>query len=135
MTALPPEIREVMRNGIPCWVVTCSKDGAPNTTAISETFYVDESHVALSHQFFNKTKRNVSESGFASVSLTDIAGASHWLLQLEFDHSETDGPIFDDMEMHIEAIASQTGMSGVFKLRAADVFRVRSWERQRWPSG
>jgi hypothetical protein len=33
------------------------------------------------------------------------------------------------MDMQIEAIASMTGMSGVFKLRAADIYRVTSVEK------
>jgi hypothetical protein len=47
-----------------------------------------------------------------------------WDLELEFVRSDTSGPIFDVMDMQIEAIASMVGMKGVFKLRAADVFRV-----------
>jgi len=33
------------------------------------------------------------------------------------------------MDMQIEAIASIVGMKGIFKLRAADIFRVRSVTR------
>ena len=50
------------------------------------------------------------------------------MLQLEFQRSETEGPIFDAMDMQIEAIASVTGMSGIFKLRSADLYKVSSVE-------
>ena len=44
-----------MQGLIPACVTTCSAAGEPNTTVISQVWYVDEDHVALSHQFFNKT--------------------------------------------------------------------------------
>jgi len=129
---LPEEIRPVMDNGIPAVMVTCSVAGVPNTTVISQVYYVDETHVALSFQFFNKTIRNVRENPRANVTLQDIPGFALWILDLEFDHSETEGPVFDAMDMQIEAIASATGMSGIFKLRAADVYRVLAVEKQQY---
>ena len=131
MTArLPDEIRHVLENGIPAAMVTCSAAGVPNTTVISQVYYVDETHAALSFQFFNKTIRNVRENPRAHVTVQDIPGFATWLLELEFERSETEGPVFDAMDMQIEAIASATGMSGIFKLRAADIYRVRSVQRQ-----
>ena len=123
---LPDEIRPVMDNGIPATIATCAADGWPNATIISQVYYVDPTHVALSFQFFSKTIRNVRENPKASVLLNDVAGSTNWILQLEFEHSESEGPIFDEMDMRIEAIASATGMSGIFKLKAADIYRVRS---------
>ena len=41
----------------PSWITSCTSDGEPNTTVISQIWYVDEKHVALSFQFFNKTKK------------------------------------------------------------------------------
>jgi uncharacterized protein len=121
---LPDEIRPVMENGIPSVIATCSASGAPNCTIISQAYYVDPEHVALSFQFFNKTIRNVRENPHACLCLTDIDGQRSWLLDLRYEHSETEGPIFEAMDMQIEAIASYTGMAGIFRLKAADIYRV-----------
>jgi hypothetical protein len=126
MTRLPPEIRPVLESGTPAAMVTCSADGKPNTTVISRVYYVDDTHAALSFQFFSKTIRNVRENPRAFVCVWDMAGQAHWALQLEFERSETEGPIFDAMDMQIEAIASLEGMTGIFKLRAADIYEVLS---------
>lgn len=56
---LPEEIKPAMLGAIPSTMVTCSLAGVPNVTAISQVWYVDETHVALSFQFFSKTHRNV----------------------------------------------------------------------------
>ena len=131
---LPKEIRPVLDNGIPALMVTCSADGVPNTTVISQVYHVDDTHVALSFQFFSKTIRNIRENPRAHVTVNDIPGLAKWLLELEFERSETEGPVFDAMDMQIEAIASMTGMTGIFKLRAADIYRVISVERQSYPA-
>src|ERR1700741_2416733 len=98
-TRLPAEIRHVLDNGVPAVMVTCSADGTPNVTVISQVYYVDESHAALSFQFFSKTIRNVRENPRAFVWVSDLAGRASWVLQLEFQRSETEGPTFDAMEM------------------------------------
>lgn len=124
MGILPDEIKAAMQGVIPSHVVTCSHDGTPNASALSQVYYVDADHVALSHQFFNKTKRNLEENPRAMAWVISPETFEAWDLELEFVRSETGGPIFDIMEMQIEAIASMVGMKGIFKLRAADVFRV-----------
>ena len=129
-TRLPHEILPVLDNGIPATMVTCSADGTPNVTIISQVHYVDETRVALSFQFFSKTIKNVRENPRAWVGVTDFLSQTDWALDLEFERSETEGPIFDAMDMQIEAIASATGMSGIFKLRGADVYRVLSVQRR-----
>lgn len=128
MKALPDEARDVMSNGVPVVVATCSADGTPNVAIVSQVYYVDERRVALSCQFFNKTTRNIRENPKASLILNEPERRRRWLLTVEYDHSETEGPIFDEMDMTIEAIASATGMSGIFKLKSADLYAVTGVE-------
>lgn len=126
MGILPDEIKAAMQGVIPSHVVTCARDGTPNANAISQVYYVDADHVALSHQFFNKTVRNVRENPHAAVWLVSPATFDTWDLELEFERAETSGPVFDALDMQIEAIASMVGMKGIFKLRSADIYRVVS---------
>ena len=126
MGILPDEIKPAMQGVIPSHIVTCSRDGIPNASVISQVYYVDSDHVALSHQFFNKTTSNVRENPHAVACITHPETLETWDLELEYDHSETTGPVFDTMDMQIEAIASMTGMKGIFKLRSADIYRVVS---------
>jgi hypothetical protein len=126
MGILPDEIKPAMQGVIPSHVVTCSGDGTPNASAISQVYYVDPDHVALSHQFFNKTVRNVRENPKALVWVISPETFDTWDLELEYDHSETSGPVFEALDMQIEAIASIVGLKGIFKLRSADIYRVIS---------
>ena len=128
---LPDEIKPAMLGIVPSTIVTCSLAGVPNVTEISQVWYVDENHVALSHQFFNKTHRNVRENPFAAVLIRDPGTFQEWYLEIQYDHSEESGPLFDAMDVQLEAIASLTGMTGVFKLRAADVYSVLSVRKSR----
>ena len=45
-------------------------------------------------------------------------------LDLRFLHTESEGPIFDEVEANLAAVASQMGMSDVFRLRGVDIHRV-----------
>jgi adenylate cyclase len=50
--------------------------------------------------------------------------ADQYHLDLRYLRTETDGPVFDRMNTRLEAVASQSGMSRVFKLRGVDVYEV-----------
>ena len=126
MGILPDEIKPATQGVIPSQVATCALDGTPNVTVISQVYYVDPDHVALSYQFFSKTTKNIRENPRALAWVINPETFESWDLEIEYDHSETSGPVFDVMDMQIEAIASMTGMKGIFKLKAADIYRVIS---------
>jgi hypothetical protein len=126
MAMLSDDMKGAMQGVFPAHVVTCSREGIPNASALSQVYWVDAEHVALSHQFFNKTVQNVRENPRALVWLINPETFDEWDLELEFDHAETSGPLFDALDMQIEAIASIVGLKGIFKLKSADVYRVLS---------
>ncbi len=123
------EISRCFQGVIPSMIVTADSRGIPNVTYLSQVHLIDEKHVALSCQFFNKTRRNLDENPNAWVEVYDPLTMQTYRLRLRFLHSEKSGPLFDAMSLRIQAIAAHTGMSGVFRLIAADVFEVLSVEK------
>jgi len=111
---------------MPSMLATASRDGTPNITYLSQVHYVDEQHVALSWQFFNKTRQNIAENPHASVQIYDPVTFQVYQLDLEYERSETQGSLFDSMATRIDAIASHTGMTGIFRLIGADIYLVRA---------
>lgn len=115
---------------VPGVLATCDRDAIPNVTYISQVHLIDEQHLALSCQFFNKTRQNLDVNPLATLELYDPLTFEAYRLRLRFLRAETDGPLFEAMAMRIQAIASHTGMAGIFKLRSADVFIVESIEQR-----
>ncbi len=111
---------------MPSILATCDIDGMPNVSLISQVHYVDPGRVALSYQFFNKTRRNLLATRTASVAVVDPVTCAQYHLELDYEETQTQGPLFEAMKAKLAGFASHSGMEGVFRLLGVDVFRVRS---------
>jgi hypothetical protein len=119
-------IRPCLEGAVPAVIATCARDGTPNVSYVSEVHYVDPRHVALSFQFFSKTRQNVLENPRATIVVIHPETATQYKLALHYLRTESAGPLFECMRAKLAGIASHTGMTGVFKLQGADIYRVDS---------
>jgi adenylate cyclase len=138
MTDAPVPSLDVLRpcfeGFVPSMVATCAPDGTPNVTYVSQVHYVDAEHVALTYQFFSKTRENVLANPFATVLLVDPGTGAQYRLAATYLRTETAGPLFESMKAKLAGIASHTGMTGVFRLLGSDVYRVDAVEPVPGPS-
>jgi predicted pyridoxine 5'-phosphate oxidase superfamily flavin-nucleotide-binding protein len=109
---------------VPAVIATAASDGTPNITYLSRVRMVDDERVALSNQFFSKTSRNLAENPRGSVLLVDPVTYDMFRLTLAYERTERRGEVFERLREDVDAVAALEGMQDVFKLRAADVYRV-----------
>ena len=121
-------IRPCFEGAIPGIMATCSADGVPNVAYISQVYYVDERHVALSFQFFNTTRKNILANPVATVLVLHPKTAAFFRLHIRYLRTETAGPLFEQMKAQLAGIASHSGMDGVFRLLGSDVYEVQQIE-------
>ncbi|HWK74280.1 MAG TPA: GAF domain-containing protein [Povalibacter sp.] len=127
MTQLTLEsIRDCLDGEVPGVIATCSPDGVPNISYVSQVHYVDGEHIALSFQFFSKTRDNIRANPVANVMVVNPETAARYRLQAQYLRTEDTGATFENMKAKLAGIASHTGMSGVFRLQGADIYRVTS---------
>src|ERR1043165_8822981 len=82
---------------VPASVCSCSGEGLPNVTFLSIVHRLDETHVGLSFQFFNKARQNPQENGRAQVIGVAPGSADQYRLDLRYLRTETGGTAFDRM--------------------------------------
>jgi hypothetical protein len=122
------DIRACFEGVIPAILATCSADGVPNVAYISQVFYVAERQVALSFQFFNKTRQNILANPCATALVLHPGTAQFFRLHIRYLRTETAGPLFEGMRAQLAGIASHSGMQGVFRLLGSDVYEVEQVE-------
>lgn len=130
MTLKVDAIRECFEGVVPGIMATASPDGTPNISYLSQIQFVDRDHVALSYQFFNKTRQNILANPRATLIVTNPLTGARYRLALHYLRTETAGPLFESMKAKLAGIASHTGMSDVFRLLGSDVYHVLDVRRE-----
>jgi len=123
------EMMPAFEGVIPAVIATASAEGIPNLTYISQLYYVDDNHLALSRQFFNKTVRNVTENPVLQIIIVCPVSYNVYKILLRFVESQPEGELFEKMKLQLEIIAGLQGMAEVFNLQAADVFEIMAIDR------
>ena len=125
---IPEAMKPAMLGLIPTCMSTANDQGEPNVTFISQVWYVDEQHLAVSCQFFNKTTRNVRINPYASIMTTCPETYAVWRVKARYIESQTEGDLYNEMADQLAVIASMGGMEDVFRLLSADVYEVETVE-------
>ena len=118
------DIQDCFEGVIPSSVATLDEVGEPNISYLSQVWRVDETHVALSNQFFSKTIANVRQTGHATALVVDGRNGDQYELHLRWVEAQAAGEVFERMAAQLRAISSQHGMQDVMSLRSAEIYRV-----------
>jgi hypothetical protein len=118
------QLHHCCEGAVPAVIATAAADGTPNVTYLSRVRIVDGERLALSNQFFSKTARNLADNPRASLLLIDPTNYNQYRLTLVYERTERRGEIFEQLRGDVDAVAAHQGMQDVFKLRAADIYRV-----------
>lgn len=127
------DIAPCFEGAIPSVIATASANGIPNVTYLSKVRSVDDERVALSNQFFSKTARNLVENPEADLLVIDPRTYDQYRLHLRYERTDRRGPVFDRLRIDVDVAAALEGMQDVYRLRAADIYRVT--DIQHVPSG
>lgn len=128
MISIDP-LRSCFEGAIPASLTTVALDGTPNIAWLSQVQYIDNQHIALTYQFFNKTRANILENPNGLLTVVDPETGAEYRMKVHYLRTETSGPLFENMKAKLAGIASHTGMAGIFKLIGSDIYSVSSVER------
>lgn len=131
MTATPTlaELERCFGGAIPAVFATASADGVANVTYVSRAHQVDDQRIALSNQFMSKTARNLAANPRGCLLLMDPITHDEYRLTLVYERTERRGHVFERLRSDVDALAALEGMQDVYRLRAADIFRVLEIEQ------
>ena len=107
-------VRRMLEGVVPPAMCSVSAEGVPHVNYLSHAEDVDPEHIALTFQFFNRSRENVLSTRRVALSVDDPYTGACVVMQLQYLRTDTSGPVFERMRAKLAGIASHTGMEKVF---------------------
>jgi putative methionine-R-sulfoxide reductase with GAF domain len=126
MSAPLADLDDCFEGVIPSVVATLDAAGEPNVSYLSQVYRVDDTHLALSNQFFSKTAANVKATGRARLLVVSGRTGAQHLLDMVHVGSLREGELFGRMAAQLSAFASHLGTGEAMALRSAELYRVET---------
>jgi hypothetical protein len=127
---LSKQIKQALEDVFPSYIIAVSKDGFPTNTLLSQVCYVDERHIALPVQTFNKACQHVKEVPDMFAEVVDPVTLRNWNLELKYLSTVEQGPIFEKMAVKLAKIFSLFEMEDLFHLKGAEIYEVLAVSEQ-----
>ena len=118
------DLARCYEGAVPAVMCTADADGVPNITYLSRVHQVDAERIAVSNQFMSKTSRNIAINPVGDLLLVDPLSYEEFRLTVRYERTERRGPVFERLRDDVDELAEEMGLQGIFRLRAADIFRV-----------
>lgn len=120
----PNNFKNAFMGIIPSVIMTASADATPNVAYLSQVYLINEKQLALTTQFFNKTKKNLSENPFCTLRVYDPQTFCAYEIEAKYTHTESSGERFEKLSKKFEAIADYSGAAHFFKLQALEILEI-----------
>lgn len=124
----PSSFKNAFLGIIPSTIMTASDEGIPNIAYLSQVYLLSERQIALTTQFFNKTKSNLLENPLCTVRVYDPETFAAYEISARYNRSESTGQTFEQLAKKFSAVADHVGSSHFFHLQAVEILDIMDVE-------
>jgi adenylate cyclase len=118
-------ILDSLQGTLPSVIASCAADGTPDVRPIAIVRHVDRDRVALPGELPRALGAALNVNPFAQVLVVSPSKLEQYVLDLEYLHTEHEGPILDSVAGTLEATAAHArGPASSSRVSAVDIHRV-----------
>jgi predicted pyridoxine 5'-phosphate oxidase superfamily flavin-nucleotide-binding protein len=127
MVNIPEEAKAVFSKQKVIPIATVSSDGKPHEVYFMFWWWVDNEHMAIVENLFNKTHDNLVKKGWASVSAFDMSVHKAYQIKCKAEYL-TSGPLYEMRKEKMEEImkdsTQQLPAKAVWLLKAEEIYSI-----------